>query len=56
MSVIVINAAKVRVGGKKDLQKSYMSFSGMWVVTSRRISRRVVNAILSSWSSVLFAA
>ena len=26
--VIVINAAKVRVGGKKDLQKSYMSFSG----------------------------
>jgi large subunit ribosomal protein L13 len=26
--VIVINAEKVRVGGKKDIQKSYMSFSG----------------------------
>jgi large subunit ribosomal protein L13 len=26
--VIVINAEKVRVSGKKDLQKSYMSFSG----------------------------
>ena len=26
--VIVINAAKVRVGGKKDVQKKYMSFSG----------------------------
>ena len=26
--VIVINAAKVRVSGKKEVQKSYMSFSG----------------------------
>ena len=26
--VIVINADKVRVSGKKDVQKSYMSFSG----------------------------
>ena len=26
--VIVINAEKVRIGGKKDVQKSYMSFSG----------------------------
>lgn len=26
--VIVINADKVRVGGKKDIQKTYMSFSG----------------------------
>ena len=26
--VIVINAEKVRVGGKKDVQKSYTSFSG----------------------------
>jgi large subunit ribosomal protein L13 len=26
--VVVINAEKVRVGGKKDVQKSYMSFSG----------------------------
>jgi large subunit ribosomal protein L13 len=26
--VIVINAGKVRIGGKKDVQKSYMSFSG----------------------------
>ena len=26
--VIVINAEKVRVGGKKDIQKSYTSFSG----------------------------
>lgn len=26
--VVVINADKVRVGGKKDIQKTYMSFSG----------------------------
>jgi len=26
--VIVINAGKVRIGGKKDVQKTYMSFSG----------------------------
>ncbi|MFV0337107.1 MAG: 50S ribosomal protein L13 [Chthoniobacterales bacterium] len=26
--VIVINAGKVRIGGKKDLQKTYHSFSG----------------------------
>jgi large subunit ribosomal protein L13 len=26
--VIVVNAEKVRVSGKKDVQKSYMSFSG----------------------------
>jgi len=26
--VVVINADKVRIGGKKDLQKTYMSFSG----------------------------
>lgn len=26
--VIVINADQVRVGGKKDIQKTYMSFSG----------------------------
>ena len=26
--VVVINADKVRVTGKKDVQKSYMSFSG----------------------------
>ncbi|HEY5792091.1 MAG TPA: 50S ribosomal protein L13 [Chthoniobacterales bacterium] len=26
--VVVINADKVRIGGKKDVQKSYMSFSG----------------------------
>jgi large subunit ribosomal protein L13 len=26
--VIVINAEKVRIGGKKDLQKTYTSFSG----------------------------
>lgn len=26
--VIVINAGKVQIGGKKDVQKSYMSFSG----------------------------
>lgn len=26
--VVVINASKVRIGGKKDIQKSYMSFSG----------------------------
>jgi len=26
--VVVINAGKVKIGGKKELQKSYMSFSG----------------------------
>jgi large subunit ribosomal protein L13 len=26
--VVVINAGQVRIGGKKNLQKSYMSFSG----------------------------
>ncbi len=26
--VIVINASQVKVGGKKDIQKTYMSFSG----------------------------
>lgn len=26
--VVVINAEKVKVGGKKDIQKTYMSFSG----------------------------
>jgi len=26
--VVVINADKVRIGGKKDVQKQYMSFSG----------------------------
>jgi large subunit ribosomal protein L13 len=26
--VVVINAEKVQIGGKKELQKSYMSFSG----------------------------
>ncbi len=26
--VVVINADKVKVGGKKDIQKTYMSFSG----------------------------
>lgn len=26
--VVVINADKVRIGGKKDIQKTYMSFSG----------------------------
>mgnify|MGYP002631998257 CR=1 FL=1 len=26
--VVVINAGKVRIGGKKEIQKTYMSFSG----------------------------
>jgi large subunit ribosomal protein L13 len=26
--VVVINADQVRIGGKKDIQKTYMSFSG----------------------------
>ena len=26
--VIVINAERIRIGGKKEVQKSYMSFSG----------------------------
>lgn len=26
--VVVINADKIRIGGKKDIQKTYMSFSG----------------------------
>jgi large subunit ribosomal protein L13 len=37
--VIVINAEKVRVGGKKDVQKSYMSFSGYVGGQSRRACR-----------------
>jgi len=49
--VIVINAEKVRVTGKKEDQKSYMSFSGFVAGTNRKTLVRGGRAIRNCWSS-----
>jgi large subunit ribosomal protein L13 len=45
--VVVINAEKVRLSGKKEDQKSYMAFSGYVGVTNPRISASAVFGIRS---------
>ena len=47
--VIVINAEKVRLTGKKEEQKSYMSFSGTSAATNLRTSGHAALAILNCW-------
>ena len=49
--VVVINAEKVRLTGKKEDQKSYMSFSGYVGGTNQRMSGRGVFAIRNCWLS-----
>jgi len=49
--VVVINAEKVRLTGKKEDQKSYMSFQDTWGVTNQKMLGRGVFAIRNCWLS-----
>ena len=50
--VVVINAAEIQIGGKKETQKSYMSFPDSSEVISPRPSASAASAALNFSSSV----